>query len=259
MHQDTNCHLDLSGRLAVVSGSTRNIGRAVTLALLRAGCSVLAVYNQSDESAKELKLAAKSISPNGIKLGKLHLFQGDVSNQDTWEKIDDKTRAMGGTTYLINVVGDWHEGKLITTSIDTIDKLYQSNFRSMFLGCSYMTTQLSKSSGARIVNFTCAGAQKLEAKRATPAYFIFKHAVLSATLTFARELAGSGITVNAIAPGYTEWVNIPEEHMQQICSMIPAQRLGTAQDIVHALYTILDPDADYLTGTQIIVSCGLSI
>lgn len=251
--------IDLSGQLAVVSGGTRNIGRAITLALLHAGCNVLVTYKQQTISAKELKLDAKKLNSNGIKCGKLFIMRADASVEADWKKVEAKTRSMGGASILINVVGDWHEGKLITTNIETIDQLYQSNLRSVILGSTYLITQLSQASHARIINFTCAGAQKLEAKRGTPAYFIFKHAVLSVTLTIARELASSGITVNAIAPGYTEWVNIPSEHLEQIHTLIPAQRLGNENDVVHALYSLLDPAADYLTGTQIIISGGLSI
>ena len=237
--------MDLRGRVALVTGAGRRVGRALAVALGAEGMSVAVHYHASDAGARE---TARMIERAG---GKGSLVTADLTGDTAAGLIDDVVRQLGGLDVLINSSAVMERTPLGEVTVKQWDAMMALNLRAPFLLAQAAAPHLARAHGA-IVNIA-----DLAAFETWPAYIphgISKAGIVYMTRALARTLAPD-VRVNAIAPGAVllpdQWT---EEDAAKLRESTPLQRLGSPDDVVGAMLYLLR--ADYVTGETIIVDGG---
>ena len=248
--------VDLSGKKALVTGSSTGIGRAIALAFARNGADVAVNYLSSKEAAEEV---GRQIEAMGRKCV---VVQADVSRKDEVHRLFAAVEAAFGPTLdiLVNNAGSLIRRELVAEmSEETFDRVVAVNFKSVFL-CSQAAIPRLPDGTGRIVNISSIAARNGGGPGAS-AYASSKAAVSCFTKGLAKELAPRGITVNAIAPGviatpFHERFSTPEI-MERFRQNTPLARNGVAEDIVGAALYLVSPEASFTTGETIEVNGGM--
>ena len=235
-------------RVALVTGGTRGIGQAISVALKDAGYKVAANYAGNDKAAKAFT------ERTGIPA---HKF--DVSDFDAVQagiaKIEDE---MGPVEVLVNNAGITRDGTLHRMDFDNWNAVLQTNLSSCFSCCRAVIEGMRERSFGRIVNIGSVNGQAGQYGQVN--YAAAKSGIHGFTKALAKEGAAKGITVNAIAPGYvdTDMVRaVPEDVLAKIIKTIPVGRLGTAEDIARGVLFLVDDNATFITGSTIDINGGM--
>lgn len=248
--------MQLKDQIALVTGGSRGIGRGIVKAFAREGAKVAFVYRGNKEAADSLITEISSAGGTGLAL------QGDVAEATAGRKcIEQVQQAWGGRLdILVNNAGVIRDGLFVRMSDDDWNTVINTNLNGVFRFCRVAAELMFRQRSGRIINVSSVAATHVNAGQAN--YAASKGAVNSFTRALARELAGRGITVNAIAPGFIE--TDMSEAVRNVAGdairkMIPAKRYGQPDDIAAAAVFLAGPTASYITGQVLTVDGGLSL
>jgi len=234
-------------RVALVTGGTRGIGEAVSLALQAAGYEVAANYGGNDKTARAFT------ERTGIPA-----FKFDVSNYDDVSRgVTDIEAHLGPIEVLVNNAGITRDGTMHKMSVEQWDAVINTNLRSCFNTARCVIEGMRERRFGRIVNIGSINGQAGQYGQVN--YAAAKSGIHGFTKALAQEGASRGITVNAVAPGYvdTDMVRaVPEEVLKKIIARIPVGRLGNPEDIARTVLFLVADDADFITGSTVSVNGG---
>jgi len=234
-------------RVALVTGGTRGIGEAISIALQEAGCKVAANYGGNDERAKEFS------DRTGIKAYKFDVGDFEAVRDGVAQVEAD----LGPIDILVNNAGITRDGTMHRMSYDNWDDVIRTNLSSCF-NCSRAVIEgMRARKFGRIVNIGSINGQGGQYGQVN--YAAAKSGIHGFTKALAQEGAAQGITVNAIAPGYvdTDMVRaVPQKVLERIIQRIPVGRLGNAKDIARGVVFLTGDDADFITGSTLSINGG---
>lgn len=243
----------LENKVAVVTGASRGIGRAIAIELAAKGATVIVNYNGSAEKAEEVK---NIIEADG---GKAFAAQCDVSDYSACETfIQSVIKEHGSLDILVNNAGVTRDGLLMKMSEEDFDRVIDTNLKGAFNTIRFTARQMLKQKSGRIINLSSVVGVTGNAGQAN--YAASKAGVIGLTKATAKELASRGITVNAIAPGFIETDMtevLPEKVKEATIAQIPLGKFGKAEQVAAAAAFLASEDAAYITGQVLHVDGGL--
>ncbi|MFE9127258.1 SDR family oxidoreductase [Streptomyces sp. NPDC007148] len=241
-----------NGRVAIVTGGSRGIGRRTAERLASEGIAVVVNYAASD---KEADAVVAEITSHG---GEAVAVRGDVADEQAMAAVFDLAeRTFGGVDILVNAAGRLALAPLADLDLQVLDSLHRTNVRGTFVVNQQAARRLRP--GGSIVNFSTSVLGT--AAPAYSAYVASKGAVEGLTLILARELRGRDVTVNAVAPGPTAtdlFLNGKEQQeIDRLAHAVPLERLGTPGDIAELVAFLTSPAGHWVNGQNIRVNGGL--
>jgi 3-oxoacyl-[acyl-carrier protein] reductase len=240
--------------VALVTGASRGIGRATSLALARAGIAVAIGYRSDPDGAEEA--AAKAGAEGGEALAVAIDVREDASVDQAFRRIEHE---LGPVRVLVNNAGYMKDGLAIRYSLDAWDATLDTNLRGAFLCTRRALAGMLKVRWGRLVNVASAAA--LRGNAGQVAYSASKAGLVGMTKSLAREVGSRGITANAVCPGFVETrMTAPQtdEIRQRYIDMTPAGRFGTLDEVAAVITFLASPEASYVNGAVIAVDGGLT-
>jgi 3-oxoacyl-[acyl-carrier protein] reductase len=245
--------VDLSGQVALVTGASRGIGKAIALALGKAGAKVACVARNEEK----LKETAAEIAAGG---GTGTVHSCDVVDSAAVQQVVDAVVADGGRLdIVVNNAGITRDTLVPRMSDEEWDDVIATNLRSVFLFTRAATQVMMRQRSGRIINISSVSGLMGNPGQAN--YSASKAGIIGMTQTVAREIAGRKVTVNAICPGFiaTEMTDALGPMVQEEAKKrIPAKRLGEAEEIADAVLYLASDSASYITGQVLVVDGGLT-
>jgi 3-oxoacyl-[acyl-carrier protein] reductase len=245
---------DFKGKVALVTGASRGIGRAIAVTLAKGGAAVALNYAGNEAAAAE---ALALCEQAGAAKAKLYKF--DIADSAACQKaVDDVVADLGGLHVLVNNAGIAIDGLVMRLKDEDWDRQLRVNLTGTFNLIRAATRPLMKAKGGSIVNVSSVIGEMGNAGQA--AYAAAKAGQIGLTKTIARELASRNVRCNAVTPGYIETdmtSGIQEAAKQKLMEMIPLARLGTAQDVANAVAWLASDQASYVTGEVLRVNGGM--
>ncbi len=245
--------MSLSGKVAVVTGGSRGIGKAICLRLAEMGAKVVVNYVSQPDAAQETVRAIQA------KNGQAVIAQFNVANdaevQEAFKKILDDN---GHIDILVNNAGITRDGLLLKMKEEQWDQVLDTNLKGAFNCSRAVARAMMKQRWGRIINISSVVGFAGNAGQAN--YAAAKAGMVGLTKSVAKELASRGVTVNGVAPGYivTDMTSgLTEEITEKIKSEIPMGSLGEAEDVAAAVAYLASDDARYVTGQFIHVNGGM--
>lgn len=244
----------LEGTVAIVTGAGRGLGKAIATELANGGSKVVVNYSRSKDPAEDL---VKEIEANG---GEAIAVQGDVSKPEEAEKlVETAVEKYGKLDILVNNAGITIDKTMKKLTPDDWDKVVTVDLNSCFYTFKPAMEHL-KETGGKVINISSFVGQAGNFGQAN--YSAAKAGVIGFTKTAAKEMAKSGVTVNAVCPGFIEtdmFADVPQEVVdEKIVPMIPLGRIGQPEDVAKAV-KYLCVDGDYVTGQTLNVNGGVYI
>lgn len=245
----------LNEKVAIVTGASRGIGKAIAKKLAGMGAIVVVNYNGSEEKAQEVK--AEIIQAGG----NAEIMKCNVSDYSACEKfIEEVIEKYGRIDILVNNAGITKDGLLMRMSEEDFGNVIDVNLKGTFNCIRFASRQMMKQRSGRIINMSsvvgvCGNAGQVN-------YSASKAGVIGMTKSAAKELASRGITVNAIAPGYieTDMTSVlPEKIKERTIQQIPLGYLGQSQDVAAAVAFLASDEAKYITGQVLHVDGGMAM
>lgn len=241
----------LQGRVALVTGSTRGLGRHLALALAGQGADVFIHGRRSSPAAEQAVAEARALGARS------RLVTGDVRQ---WHQVRELMSTVaaeyGRLDILINNVGDFLFKPLLRLTVEEWRDMIDSNLHSAFYGCKAALPTMVQQGWGRIINVGVANADRIHAYAGAAAYAIAKSGVQILTRSLAVEVAAQGVTVNLVSPGLMESSALTDEVRTRQIHAVPMKRLGLATDLTSAVLYLLSDEAEYITGADITVSGG---
>ncbi|MBM5815031.1 MAG: 3-oxoacyl-[acyl-carrier-protein] reductase [Cyanobacteria bacterium K_Offshore_surface_m2_239] len=241
----------LEGRVALVTGASRGIGRAIALELAAAGAEVVVNYARSEEAAAEV---VETIAAAG---GQAWAHRADVAREDEVEEmVREIVRRHGRIDVLVNNAGITRDGLLMRMKTADWQSVLDLNLSGCFLTTRAVSKLMLKARGGRIINITSVVALMGNPGQAN--YSAAKAGLIGLTRSNAAEFASRGVTVNAVAPGFIASEMTASLDAEPILKAIPLGRMGTAQEVAGLVrFLAADPAAAYITGQVLQVDGGL--
>jgi 3-oxoacyl-[acyl-carrier protein] reductase len=241
--------IDLSGKTAVVTGSTRGIGRAVAQALAESGARVAIVGRDREKaSAVAMEIGKDSVG-----------FACDVADiASVTQLIADVEKEFGGIDILVNNAGITRDNLVMRLKDEDWDAVLDANLRGAFVAIRAASRGMMKKRAGRIINM--ASVVGLTGNKGQANYAASKAGLIALTKSVAKELGSRNILVNAIAPGFieTEMTDaMTPEARAGLSGLIPLERLGKTEDIAAAVVFLASDMASYITGQVLVVDGGM--
>jgi 3-oxoacyl-(acyl-carrier-protein) reductase len=242
----------LDGRYALVTGASRGIGRAIATTLAREGAAIAIHYRTGETEARTL---ADELGAKGVQT---LLLQGNVGERAVWNTILERIKtAWGRLDVLVNNAGITRDKTLRKMTDEDWLEVIQTNLNACYFGVSAAMPMMIAQNYGRIINISSYVGQAGNFGQAN--YAASKGGIIAFSKTAAMELAKYNITVNSLAPGFTQTdmlAKVPQPVQAQILGRIPMGRFGKPEEIAKAVL-FLAADADYITGQQINVNGGV--
>jgi 3-oxoacyl-[acyl-carrier protein] reductase len=243
----------LTGKVAVVTGAGRGIGRAIALKLAQLGASIVINYRSS---AKEAEEVISEIRNNG---GKAEMVQGDVSSFEDSEKvIKFAVESFGRLDILVNNAGITKDTLLLRMKEEDFSKVLDINLKGVFNCTKHASNIMLKQKSGRIINISSVIGLIGNAGQAN--YAAAKAGIIGFTKSVAKELGTRGITANSIAPGFitTDMTEVLSEKVKEkLLENVPLKRLGSPEDVANLAAFLASDNASYITGQVINVDGGM--
>ncbi len=245
----------LEGKVALVTGASRGIGRAISLELAANGATVILNYNGSKEKVEQVQL---DIEAQG---GKASIYQCNIANfQDCESMFQAIIETYKGIDILVNNAGITKDGLLMRMSEGDFDQVIDTNLKGTFQCIRFAARQMMKQRYGRIINMSSVSGVLGNAGQAN--YSASKAGVIGLTKSAARELAARNITVNAIAPGFIETDmtdGLPKSVKDAAIAQIPLGHFGKTEDIANMALYLASEKAVYITGQVFHIDGGMAI
>ena len=243
----------LAGKVALVTGASRGIGKAIACKLAREGAKVIINYNGTKEKAEAVKSEIEAAG------GQAEVYQCDVSDYTACETfIQTVIKEEGSLDILVNNAGITKDGLLMKMSEEDFDKVLDTNLKGAFNTIRFASRQMLRQKGGRIINMSSVVGVSGNAGQAN--YAASKAGVIGLTKAAARELASRGITVNAIAPGFieTDMTDVLSDKVKEASeAQIPLGHFGKPEDVAAAAAFLASEEARYITGQVLHVDGGM--
>ncbi|MBN8634442.1 MAG: 3-oxoacyl-[acyl-carrier-protein] reductase [Anaerolineae bacterium] len=245
----------LTDKIAVVTGGSRGIGKAIALELAKRGATVVVNYQKNADAANEV---VEAITASG---GQALAVQADVSLEDDANRLIKTTiDTYGKLDILVNNAGTTRDNVIMLMGADDFDTVIQTNLRSTWLVSKAAVRSMMRKRYGRVINITSISGIMGNAGQTN--YSASKAGIIGLTKALAREVAPRGITVNAVAPGFVLTdltANLPEDIAKKLNENIPLGRWGTVEDVASATAFLASDEASYITGHILTVDGGLAM
>jgi 3-oxoacyl-[acyl-carrier protein] reductase len=244
--------MSLQNQVAIVTGASRGIGRAIALELAKQGATVIGTATSESGAAG----IGEALQQAGGKGRGAVLNVNDAAAADAF--IDGIVKEFGALNVLVNNAGITKDQLAMRMKDDEFDAVIDTNLRAVFRLSRAVLRPMMKARGGRIINITSVVGSSGNPGQAN--YAAAKAGVAGMTRALAREIGSRGITVNCVAPGFidTDMTKVlPEEQRTALTASIPLGRLGVPEDIAHAVAFLASPFAGYITGTTLHVNGGM--
>lgn len=243
----------LENQVALVTGAGRGIGKAIALALAKEGADVIVNYNGSRDRAEEV---AKQIREMGRKAEAFPCSVADFSA--CGQMLEEIVKRYGHLDILVNNAGITKDNLLLKMSEDDFDQVIDVNLKGAFNCIRHAARTMIRQKSGRIINISSVSGVTGNAGQAN--YSASKAGIIGLTKAAAREMAGKGITVNAVAPGFiqTDMTDVLSDKIKEgIIKKIPMKRFGKTEDIAQAVCFLASGHAGYITGQVLCVDGGM--
>ena len=246
---------ELAGKTALVTGSSRGIGRAIALELARRGARVVVNYRSGAEQAEAVRVEIEALGVPALAVG------ADVSQAAAVEQLFARIgETFGAVDVLVNNAGITRDNLMLRIDERDWDAVLDTNLKAAFL-CTRMALRgMLRARWGRVVNVSSVIA--LGGNPGQANYAAAKAGLVALTRTLAREVGSRGITINAVAPGFVATdmtAGLPEPARKQLIERIALDRLGTPEDVAQAVAFLCSPAGSYITGHVLVVDGGLSL
>ena len=246
--------MQLTGKVALVTGASRGIGQAIAVALAKAGAEVLCTSTK----AGGCDATVAQIEALGQKGSAVVCDVGDAAQVEALAKTVLEQK--GKLDILVNNAGITRDGLFLRMSVEDYDAVLATNLRGPFLVCKAFARAMAKARGGRILNISSVVGLTGNAGQAN--YAASKAGIIGLTKSLAQEFAGRGITANVIAPGFITTdmtAAIPEDAQKAMLAQIPLERFGKPEDIANAVVFLSSDAAGYITGQTLVVDGGMTM
>ena len=245
--------LSLENKIALVTGGSSGIGKAIAIALAQEGCTVAFTYRSAQQQAEEVVHELRSLSREG------KAYQANVTNlAETKAVVDDMVKTFQRLDILVNCAGITKDGLLMRMKEEDFDDLIATNLKGVFNYTQAASRQMMSQRAGKIINITSVIGLMGNAGQSN--YAASKAGIIGFTKSMAKELASRNIQVNAIAPGFiaTEMTGgLNEEQRKLILDKIPLKRIAQPEEICNAVCFLASAAADYITGQTLCVDGGM--
>ncbi len=246
---------DLSEKVAIVTGGSRGIGRAVCLALGRAGARVVVNYSGNEEAAAETLRLVREAGGDG------EILRFDVADAEAADQaIADVAKRHGRLDVLVNNAGIAMDQILLRIKPEELERTMAVNVGGTLWCCKAAMRVMIRKRQGRIVNLTSVVGETGNPGQAV--YAASKAGIIGLTKTLAREYASRGVTVNAVAPGFIETdmtASLPEPVKEAAIAQTPLGRMGSPADVAAAVLYLVSDEAGFVTGQVIRVNGGMHV
>ena len=244
---------DFCDQHVIVTGATRGIGKAISMAFLQKGARVIGVYGGNNQAADELREEVRSLS------GSLSLFQCDVSKESEVRQLfGDIERKFNSLDILVNNAGIRRDSVLALMDADDWQRVLDVNLTGSFLMAKEAVLMMMQKKYGRIINITSPVSHLGFAGQAN--YAASKAGQVAMTKSLAKETARKKITVNCVSPGFidTDFIDdLTKEQLTAYKKMVPMRRFGTVEEVADTVLFLSSRAASYITGSVIDVNGGL--
>ena len=244
-----------SGRVAVVTGGGRGIGRGIAARLAGEGAQLAISFRKDDAAAEE---SAEKVRAAGVKC---ELFKGDISSPGDVEALfEGVSDAFGRVDILVNNAGITRDNLMMRMKEEEFDEVLGTNLKGTYLCTRAALRPMVRARWGRIVNVSSVVGLVGNAGQAN--YAASKAGIIGFTKSVAREVAQRGITVNAVAPGYVETEltgSLPESVKERIRDQVPMGRFGEVEEVAEVVAFLVGEGAGYVTGQTIAVDGGMTM